>query len=504
VTRQQTKPETITPGRPGGWPKPHGGRRHGWTLLECLLVVAILGTLCAVSVPLIHAGAASFNTAQERILATQEARFALAHAATAIRQARAVTTAADDGAGTASLTFLGSDGTAMTFGRSSGTNNLLFGPVGSTALLSNNCQALSIDCYDSAGQKLALPLASPSGVSTVDLAMTARDPKGRFSPTSVKTRAGLLRNQPTVIINEIFYHGIDALGGTDAKTQWVELYNASSQPVDVNGWYLWTKDQTPADCLQPDSVYSSGSTIIPAGGCAIVTGQTTTLYQDVLKNGDFETTDMAAWRFSLLKWQRVAGDAYSGSYKIQIRGGAWVTMYQDFKLPSAHIAAKVHTRARLKQGSLASSRLTLRVTDRGATVLVPIYDGPATAGWTTYSASATPVINRDARLELKVYSSGVNDLMDIDAVCVFGTTFPAHSLDSQHIWVDDDQVGKDLKTLQVFFVQGNAVRDVVAWSKTWGGDGDGTSLSRVSPYAPSTEQTSWRPGPYGGTPGAPN
>lgn len=492
MTRRQTRPARRDSGRPG------------WTILECVLVVAILGAVCALSAPLIHAGAALFNTAQERVLATQEARFALAHVATALRQARAVTAASDDGAGTASLTFLGGDGTATTFLRQTGTNNLLFGPVGSTALLSMNCQALSVHCYDTAGQERALPLADPTGVSAVEIAMTAIDPKGRFSPATVKTRAGLLRSQPAVIINEIFYRGIPALGGGGANVQWVELYNASSRPVDVNGWYLWTKDQNPADFLQPDPVYSSGSTVIPPGGYALVTGQTTKLYQEILGNGDFETTDMSGWHFTFVNWQRVSGNAYSGSYKCQIRGGAWITLYQDFKLPSSNASARLLVRARLLQGTPGSSRLTIRVTDRGSTILVPVYDGAATAAWATYSADVTSVINRDARIEIKAYSPGAGDLMDIDAVAVYGTTFPTHSLDCQHLWTNDNQVGQDLTKQQAFLVQGNAVRDIVVWNKAWGGDGDGTSLSRVSPYAPSTDPASWRPGPYGGTPAAQN
>ena len=481
-----------------------GPGRPGWTVLECVLAVAILGLVCAVSAPLIHAGAASFGIAEDRVLLAQEARFALSHMATALRQARVITAAADDGAGVASLSFLAADGTAMTFGTSTGSTNLVFGPVGAPALLSKNCKALAVRCYDTAGQLLAMPITQPTSVATVEAAVTVAGPKGQFGPAAVSTRASLLRTQPTVIIKEIMWSALGALGGTGHPGEWLELYNPSAAPVDVNGWSLWTKDQAYPDTLQPDLLYSAGSTVIPPGGYALVTGTDSKLYQEVLTNGDFEASDMSPWKFSASRWQRVAGAAYSGAHKVQLMGGAWITMYQDFKIPAGALNPRLFVRARMNYGSSAMSRLVVQITNRSTTVLVPVFDGALANSWVTYMADLTSAVGRDARLEIKTYSLGIFDLMDIDGIGLCTTVAPSHTPGVPHLWTNTKGIGDDLGKLQAFLAQGNAVRDVVVWQTAWGGNTDGTTLSRTSPWAPSTEAASWKPGPYAGTPAAPN
>jgi len=492
VTDRQTSRRGRGPGKPG------------WTVLECVLTVAILGLVCAVSAPLIHAGAASFGMAEDRVLLAQEARFALSHMATALRQARVITAAADDGAGVASLSFLAADGTAMTFGTSTGSTNLVFGPVGAPALLSKNCKALAVRCYDAAGQLMAMPITQPTSVATVEAAVTVAGPRGQFGPAAVSTRASLLRTQPTVIINEIMYLAPAALGGSGKPAQWVELYNTSAAPVDMSSWNIWTKDQIIADTFQPDFLYSSGSTVIPPGGYALVTAKQSKLYQEQLANGDFEASDMSPWKFSAPRWQRVADSAYSGSYKCQLKGGAWVTMYQDFKIPSGSLNPRLFVRARMAVGSSAASRLVVQATNRSTTVLVPLYDGAPADSWVTYTADLSSIVNRDARLEIKGYAPETLDLLDVDAIGLCTTVVPSHTPGCLHLKTTDKDIGSDLAKRQVFLTQGNALRDVVAWETAWGGNNDGTTLSRASPWAPSTDASSWKPGPYAGTPVAPN
>ena len=479
--------------------------RPGWTLLECLLVVAIMAVLCAAAVPLLHAGRGTFEAVEPRVLMAQEARAALAHAASALRQARAVTAVTTgNGSGTASLQFIAGDGTTTAFGRDA-SNQIYFGPPASTAVLAKNCTALSIQCYRADAQPLAAPLTDPTGVVTADISATVADPKGRGTPETFTTRVGLLRTPPSVIINEIMYSAPSSLGGSGYSTQWIELYNASSAPVDVGGWSIWAKNQDPPDALQADALYCSGSTVIPPGGYALVTGQQSKLYQEALANGGFESTDMSKWKFSPPgTWQRTAGGAMCGTYKVQITGGALTTMYQDFKINASCQKARLLVRARMAQGSPAGSSLAIRITDRGPNTLVSVYNGPLAGAWTTYAADLTAVVDRDARLEIKVNSPSGTDLMFIDGTAVYGTTFPTHPLDCQHIWVNDSRIGGDIGLGQVFLSQGRDLRNVVAWSTAWGGNADGTSLSRVSPFAPSTEQSSWKPGPYAGTPAAPN
>ena len=51
--------------------------------------------------------------------------------------------------------------------------------------------------------------------------------------------------------------------------EWVELYNQSSWPVDVNGWWLYDAIDS-HELLIAASNVSGGSTIIPAGGFLVV------------------------------------------------------------------------------------------------------------------------------------------------------------------------------------------------------------------------------------------
>jgi hypothetical protein len=473
------------------------------TILECLLALALLVIVLGTAVAIAHSGSAVFDATQSRTALTEEAAASLAHVATALRQAWAVSAVRDDGAGTASLDFLASDGTRMTFGRDAASGQLFFGPTGATAVLARNCTALALRGFKADGTAVALPAAEPTGVATVEMTVTVADPRRAAESASLTTRVSLQRTPPSVIINEIMYKPSSALGGAD-KNQWVELYNAASAPVDVANWRLWTKGQNPSDALQVDALYSTGSTVIPPGASALVTDRDSELYREVLGNGDFEAFDLSDWNGININASRTFGEAFSGNWKLAIQGGWWSTLYQDFKIPSDRQHPRLLVRARLKSGYAPSSRLTIRITDRHTAVYVSVYDGMLSSAWVTYAADLTSVVNRDARLEIKTYSSSFLDAIYVDAAAIYSSRLPTHPLDCLHIWVNDNTLGSDLSQGQVFLGEGNALRDAVVWNNSWGGNGDGSTLSRTSPWAPSTEQSSWRSGPYAGTPAMPN
>jgi len=474
------------------------------TVLECLLALALLAIVLATAVAIAHSGSAVFDATQSRTALTEEVAASLAHVATALRQARAISAVRDDGAGTASLDFLASDGTRMTFGRDAASKQLFFGPVGATAVLGRNCTALALRGFTADGTAVALPAAEPTGVATIEMTVTVVDPRRAAASASLTARVSLQRTPPTVIINEIMYKPPSALGGKD-KNQWVELYNASSQPVDVAGWRFWTIGQSTPDVLQPDALYSTGSTVLAPGQYAIVTDTDSELYREVLSNGDFESSDLSAWRCDWPTWYWSYGNAYSGSYKVFTSGGpTMTTLYQDFKIPSDRQNPRLLVRARLRSGYAPSSRLIVRITNRGSVVYVPVYDGNLSSDWVTYAADLTSVVNKDARLEIKVCSSSFWDTIYVDAAAIYSSRLPTLPVDCLHLWVNDSSLGKNLEDKQVFLAQGNALRDVVVFDTTWGGNGDGSTLSRTNPWAPSTEATSWKPGPYAGTPAAAN
>ena len=474
------------------------------TILECLLALALLVIVLATAVAIAHSGSAVFDATQSRTALAQEVAASLAYVATALRQAWAVSAVRDDGAGTASLDFLASDGTRMTFGRDAASGQLFFGPTGATAVLARNCTALALRGFTADGTAVALPAAEPTGVATVEMTVTVVDPRRAAESASLTTRVSLQRTPPKVVISEIMYKPSSDLGSAD-KNQWVELCNASSAPVDVAGWRLWTTGQNPPDTLQPDALYSTGSTVLAPGQYAVVTDTDSELYREVLSNGDFESSDLHAWCCDRPTWYWSFGGAYSGSYKVFTSGGpTMTTLYQDFKIPSDRQHPRLLVRARMAAGSAASSRLIVRITNRGAVVYVLVYDGPLSANWVTYAADLSSVVNTDARLEVKVSSASIWDTIYVDAAALFSSRLPTLPLDCLHLWVNDATLGKNLQDKQVFLSQGNALRDAVVFDFTWGGNGDGSTLSRTSPWAPSTEQSSWQSGPYAGTPATAN
>jgi len=463
-----------------------------------------MGILAAVSSPMIRSANVAYTAASPLMLKSQEASMALAHVATALRQAQAVTAASDNGAGVASVTFLRGDGAAMILSRQAGSNNLLYGPTGATAVLAGDCTALAVKCYTPGGTLVPLPPASPTGIGLVEISVTVADPEGRGSPATYTTRAAIRHAPAQIIFSEIMYDTPWSLGSSSTN-QWVELYNASSEPVDVGGWLLWTKNDATPDTLQVDALYTSaGTTVIPAGGYAIVTDRDSDLFYECLANGDFESSNLSYWHFNLFTYSRAAGDTVSGDYKLQVMGGYTTKMYQDFETPGGYFNPRLRLRAKLRTGDPSTSTLKIQVTDQWNNVISTLYNGHFSANWTEYSYDLSPFANQDLRLYITLSTSSTSDVMNLDAITIYASRLPTLPYDCPHLWVNNNTIGGDLTTYQVFLSNGTALRDVVVFSRAWGGNNDGSTLSRVTPWAPSTEAASWEPGPYGGTPGLPN
>lgn len=489
--------------------------RPGWTLLECLLAMAIMAVVFAAAVPLLHAGRVTSASAEPRILESQEARSALSYVTAALRQARVVTSATQSSPTSASIVFTGHDGTATTFRHDAAQNRLYYGPTDAQALLAQNCSALVVRCYSGAGQVQTLPLADPARVKAVEFDVTVGDPAGRGQPLTFTTQATLQRTRSRIVVNEVMYKPPGALGDKK-KDAWVELHNPTSEPVDVAGWYIWTKNQNVPDPLLSDLVYSSGSTVIPPGGYALITANPSELYWEFLTNGDFEGSDLSAWRIrddnwnslDSFWWSRSSTSPYSGGYKLLIRApywNRWVLVYQDFRINSSGTSPYLKVRERVSGVSASNSWMAIFISTRTNSTQYTVYEGRMSEEWQTHTAALpASLIDRDLRVHVWVAGLAPGAYFHLDAIGLYASRLPARPADALHFWVDDDQVGDELEDTQVFVGDPTNLRDVVVFNKTWGGDGDGTTLTRTNPFAPSTEAASWRPGPYGGTPAAAN
>ena len=64
----------------------------------------------------------------------------------------------------------------------------------------------------------------------------------------------------------------------DHYNEWIELFNPTSSPIDVNNWTLY--DGNEEDIIIGDLDHGDGTTIIPAGGYAIITDHGTKVYEN--------------------------------------------------------------------------------------------------------------------------------------------------------------------------------------------------------------------------------
>lgn len=80
-----------------------------------------------------------------------------------------------------------------------------------------------------------------------------------------------------IVINEIMYD----LAGTDDKHEWIELYNNSSQRIDLTNWKLNDGDDVTKHTLNvPPKNGGQGSMFIPADGYAILADDASTFLAD--------------------------------------------------------------------------------------------------------------------------------------------------------------------------------------------------------------------------------
>ncbi|MEM1331491.1 MAG: lamin tail domain-containing protein [Planctomycetota bacterium] len=72
--------------------------------------------------------------------------------------------------------------------------------------------------------------------------------------------AGVATSSPDVIITEVFYNP----AGSEAETEWVEIFNAGSEPIDISGWALGDEDNnSPSDFLGAGAVWNPGGMMQP-------------------------------------------------------------------------------------------------------------------------------------------------------------------------------------------------------------------------------------------------
>jgi len=472
--------------------------------MECLLAIAIMALVFAAAAPLLQKAAACYSAADPRLGLVDEARIGLAAFTRDFREARSIVEVTLSDRTDSQARFASDAGDTIFFGLATAESpyRIQYGRPGAVENIAFNCQSLRITCYGADGTVLPMPGSDRTAIRSVGATVTVYDPAGRADPMTFATRASIRRSLPSVSINEIMYKPPPELGAKD-KNQWVELYNPTAKAIDVAGWRLWTKDQDTPNTLVADPLYSTGTGVIPAGGYAVITDTDSELYKEKLENGDFETGSMSKWS-SADGWTVDAGGAVSGNHAARYFGTGWNCIYDDFKIESAAAKARVRVWERANP-DYSVPFIVIRVTNRSSTVYATLYNGPCHAEWTAHTADLTAYINRDARLEIWGYrSSGGSAYVRVDAAVVHWSRNPNLPFDALHLWVNSSTIGKNLEDAQVFLAQSGRLSDAVVFNNAWGGDGDGSTLSRRDAFAPSSETATWQPSAYAGTPAAAN
>ena len=467
-------------------------RLRGFTLVELILVVGTIALVAGALVGLISNSYRDWTLGSNRSTLLQDGQAAMEQMVRILRQSKAVNAVSQSTDPAGSITFTDVDGVGQQFRRNTPTNELEYGPTGSLSALTGSVSNLVFTCYDINGNVLTGPV-STINIQSIGIGITLTDGTNSFTlPGRVLCPVDL-----PVVINEIMYNPTGKKA--DSKAEWVELYNPSGSSIDLNGWTIWTGSQTTEDTLISHPQFGDGSTTIPAGGYAVITANTTDVYTESVTNGSFESTVKSEWQLN--NFSRTRLNSHNGSYKLESGAAGGATAYQDIIISSGFNSYLFLFWERTTV-SVTQTQLTVTIRNLSNQVLATGYSGQMSSAWTCHTMNLAAFAGQTVRLYFSATHSGSGVLL-LDDVSVASSYV---NINAVRLGVPDVKIGNGLanSTDTVAVVNGGATVDSVAYSSSWGGNGDGTSLARINPSGPSNDQSNWTSGPQHGTPGSVN
>jgi prepilin-type N-terminal cleavage/methylation domain-containing protein len=266
--------------------------RKGVTLTELMIVVAVIGVLMVAIQPYFYTLRRAWDYSDRRSDILQNARIGMDMMIRELREAKSFTSVTAAAEINGRIVFIDQDDNSIEFKRyNDGTNNML-GHVtgGNTSALAGPIDSLKFTCYEGDGLTAT---TNADDIRRVDFELVVADAQGKLDSETLSSKI-FIRNASAstafaLVINEIMYNPDDGMSGNEDNTyEWVELYNYGDADIDVSGWQF--QDGNATDNLQGDAVHGSGTTVIPAGGYAVITDQDT----DVYDGGSPFTVDPAA------------------------------------------------------------------------------------------------------------------------------------------------------------------------------------------------------------------
>ncbi len=470
---------------------------RGLTLIEVLFVILVVAVLMLPLASQFRGVRIAWETGNKRSDLFQNARIGLDKIIRELKASKQIISVTASGDPAGRIEFIDKDDNTAVFER------FLFGgkswlgyttngvsPSAEGDILAGPINTLVFTSFEEDAETTTTRLRA---IKSVKIEMEVASDEGGISPETFTGQILIERDIISLAINEIFYN--PPAGYNDNNYEYVELHNFSGFDIDVAGWQFSDNQRT--DTLEGDDIWGDGSTVIPAGGYAIITDRDTLLYNElyteIISNGGFENPDLSMWQMSG-GWERKGG-GHSGAWKIQRDDAGW--MYQEVSIPSAGTSAFFSSWAKNKK----KKRLIITVRDTGGSVLETIYDGPAGKKWTQYSTDLSAYIGTTIR----IYFETFDKKYEMDDISI---SLSSMGSDTIRLRVDDNDIGRGLSntgetlTLQI---PGGQVVDSVTYSDSWGGDGNGFSVERIDAAADSNNPGNWAESiQTWGTPGVKN
>ncbi|MGB8227140.1 MAG: lamin tail domain-containing protein [Sedimentisphaerales bacterium] len=246
--------------------KKHVECRRAFTLVELILVTAMVAIVATALVGMIYSNYKSWRLGSGRSTLLQDGRAVLEQMTRIIRQSKGFSSVSSPTDQAGQITFTDVDGVTQQFRLNTLTSQIEFGPPASLSALIGSVSNLVFTCYDANDNNLADPV-QVRNIQSVGIVTTLTDGTNSFI---LSGRVFCPKDFQNLVINELMYNPI----GKKAA-EWVELYNSSSSAIDVTGWTIWTTKVQHSDTLIADPVFGNGSMVIPAGGYAVIIAKNT-------------------------------------------------------------------------------------------------------------------------------------------------------------------------------------------------------------------------------------
>ncbi len=472
--------------------------RKAFTLVELMLAAVMIALLVGVLAGIVYNNYRNWKLGGSRSILLQDGLAVMEQMIRIIRQAKDFDSVSSPTNPAGRITFTDADGVLQQLRLNTSINEIEYGQPDSLSALAGFVSSLVFTCYDVNANSLTDPVRVRN-IRAVGIAATLVDP-ANSQQFILSDKVFCMEDfQHDIAINEIMYNPSGQQ--SDSKLEWVELHNVSDSAIDVSGWTIWTDTPGYADSLVSHPQFGDGSLTIPVNGFAVITATDTDVYTELITNGGFESGSLGLWQRDA-SWSRTSGDAHSGTRKLEsiISGAAWV--YQTITIPSG-LNSYLFIFWEKTTALPAQTQITATIRNTSGQILATGYSGQMNSSWTCHTMNVAAFAGQTVRIYFSTNKTTGDGEVLLDDVSVAASYV---SINAIRLSVDDDKIGNGIAndTDTVAVVSGGSIADRVTFVNSWGGNGNGTSLSRIDPQGSSNDQSNWTSGPVHGTPGSAN